>query len=84
MLTKESIRRITTEVLTQHGLALCDYLNKSETHHAGQLAAILAIFAEKIEAESSDVVAVIDARMGIGWTRELAEALQLPVQGGER
>jgi hypothetical protein len=76
MLTKEQIQKLASDTLKEHGLLLCDYLNKSGHYSAGQLVAILEIFAEKIEsARSTEIVAVIDGAMGSGWTRSLAKAI---------
>lgn len=82
MLTKKQIQDIASETLMKHGVPICEALNRDNAARDGygfsgaNLVALMEIFAEKLDAaKSQDIVAVIDARMGGGWTRSLAQAL---------
>lgn len=84
MLTRKEIQDVAGDVLKQHGLMLLRQLEiggkKMEDggYGAGTMIALMEIFAERIAGEQDEAAKTIDARMGIGWTRRLAESLVPP------
>lgn len=76
MLTKQQISDAASDTLKEHGIGLVNELRKGELYDGRNLVALMELFAQKLDAaDSPDIVAVIDARMGGGWARGLAEAL---------
>lgn len=76
MLTREQIQKLAAETVNQEGRPLAMALQKGAMYDGGNLAALLEVFACKLDAvESPEIVGVIDARLGDGWTRRLAEAV---------
>lgn len=84
MLTRTQIQDIAGEVLKEHGLMLLRQLEiggkKMEdcVYEAGNLVALMELFAERVAGEQDEATKIIDARMGAGWTRRLAESLVPP------
>lgn len=79
MLTKDEIRRLADETVRGEGSMMAMALVREGTWSGTNLGALLEVFANKIAAaESPDIVAVIDARLGAGWTGALAAALKGP------
>jgi hypothetical protein len=82
MLTKKEIQELAAKTIQHEGIliahalnAYCDSMDGNSVS-AANLVPLLEIFAERLEAaKAKDTTAIIDARMGIGWTRSLAEAL---------
>lgn len=70
------ITEIAEQTLKEFGIPLILELSKGKNYDGGNLLALMEIFAEKLEAAKiPGVVDVMDGKMGIGWTRKLAEAV---------
>lgn len=84
MLTRKEIQGIAGDVLKEHGLLLLKQMEIGGKQMdgggfgGGNLIALMEIFAERIGGERDEAAKVIDAHMGIGWTRNLAESLMPP------
>lgn len=79
MLTREQIRDAASETVRSHGMLLVHELKKGDNFDGGNLVALLEVFADRLAAAEPDgLVGVMDARMGVGWTRALAAALKAP------
>lgn len=77
VLTREQIRHAAGETIKEHGMLLVHELNKGDNFGAGNLVALLELFADRLAALGDDNPAsVLDARLGLGWTRALALALK--------
>lgn len=77
MLTTEQIQQLAAETVNKEGLLLAMELNRGDNYDGGNLVALLEVFANKLDAaRSPGIVGVIDAKLGDGWTRRLAQSLR--------
>ena len=76
ILTKERIRAVALGVV-ERAPHLSQALMRDDGtgYSGGNLVALLQVFAAELDKERDDLVRIIDARMGDGWTRQLAESL---------
>ena len=76
MLTQDQISNVARDTLRDHGMHLVKELDKGEQWGGSNLVALLEVFADRLYAAGDEnPIGVIDARLGAGWTRKLAEAL---------
>lgn len=77
VLTREQIQELAAETVRNEGILLARELQKGDNYDGGNLVALLEVFANKLDAaKSPEIVGVIDAKLGDGWTRKLAQNLR--------
>ena len=78
MLSKTQIQELARSTLREHGIGMVKELKRGKNYDGENMVALLEIFAEKMESANEKtypIIEIIDNKMGLGWTRSLAEAL---------
>lgn len=82
MTTRELARSVAVKLLQEHGHQIQQVLRDHAAIHEGatgipNLVALMEMYAERLDTvRGGESVEIIDARMGSGWTRRLADALK--------